>query len=121
MTTSVTLLAGLNLLALLVLGFAILRLRSTSNRLATELSALAPAANAMADYEQSVGHLKGRVIAVEILNPMELAARQSRFADMFGNLSPGLIRKIVYERTEKILLDQLREYGVQADVKQYGS
>lgn len=120
MATALGILAAINLIALIVLAAGLLRLQRISVRLATELSALAPPAAAMADYEQALGPQKSRVIAVEILNPLELAAKESWFGEVFGNLSPSLIRNIVYQRTQKILVDKLLEYGVQADVKQYG-
>jgi hypothetical protein len=60
---------------------------------------------------------KDRLITIEILNPAELAATQSRFSGVAGGVAPGLIRKIVYDRTVQILREQLVAQGVQADVR----
>jgi hypothetical protein len=57
------------------------------------------------------------IIAIEILNPMELAAKESWFADRFGSLTPALIRRIVYARTLEIIGPQLDSFGVKADVR----
>ncbi len=60
------------------------------------------------------------VISIEILNPMELASKESPFAGPLGRLAPGLIRKIVYQRAADMLRQQLGEHGVQAEVRIHG-
>jgi hypothetical protein len=63
---------------------------------------------------------KAAFISIEILNPIELAAKESRMAGTMGGLAPGLIRGIVYRRTTSMLRDQLAENGVQAEVQLHG-
>jgi len=69
------------------------------------------------DLDEVLGQGSREVIAIEILNPLELAARESWFADKFGSLTPALIRKIVLSRTLDMLGPQLESYGVKANVK----
>ena len=57
-----------------------------------------------------------RRIVIEILNPMAVAAQESKFAGLFGSLTPALIRNTVYEKAAKILKLELLERGVEADV-----
>ena len=56
-------------------------------------------------------------IAIRILNPMELARRQSWLAGTLAGISPNFVRRLVHTRTVQILKDQLLDYGVQADVR----
>jgi len=60
------------------------------------------------------------LISVEILNPVELASKESRFAAPLGAVAPSVIRRLVYERTASILQDELLKYGVQAEVRTHG-
>lgn len=60
------------------------------------------------------------LISIEILNPVELAAKESAIAGPVGSLAPNLIRRIVYQRTAAMLREQLLEYGVRADVRTRG-
>lgn len=55
-------------------------------------------------------------IAIEILNPMQLAAKQNWLADKFGSLTPALVRRLVYERAKKITLEMLANQGAEAHV-----
>lgn len=57
------------------------------------------------------------VISIKILNPFELAARESRLAEPIAMLAPQIIEHIVYRRTVEILIEQLRERGVEAQVQ----
>lgn len=57
------------------------------------------------------------VLTIEILNPMELAAEKSWIAGTISSISPGFIRRKVYEQTRGILEEKLIEFGVQADVQ----
>jgi hypothetical protein len=59
----------------------------------------------------------GSLIAVEVLNPMELALRDSRLARSFGSLAPELVRREVYREVSKRMAVQLQEQGVVADLK----
>jgi hypothetical protein len=60
------------------------------------------------------------LISIEILNPAELASKESRFAAPLGAVAPSVIRRLVYERTASILQDELLKYGVQAEVRTHG-
>ena len=59
----------------------------------------------------------GGLISVEILNPMELAVRDSRLARTFGSLTPELVRREAYREITRRLIVQLKEQGVVAEVK----
>lgn len=56
-------------------------------------------------------------IAIEILNPFELAARETRLAPAAARLAPKMIERIVYERAAVQIAQQLSAQGVQAEVK----
>lgn len=94
------------------------RLRS---RVATAESALADLAAALdtapADLKGILGDGKRQLITIEILNPMELASAQSKFAKHFGGLTPAMIRREVTKRTVGELAARLREQGVEAEVR----
>ena len=55
-------------------------------------------------------------IAIEILNPFELAARETRFAGAAARLAPKMIERIVYERAAVMIAQQMAEQGVQVEV-----
>lgn len=57
------------------------------------------------------------LICIEILNPLELAAKESWFADKFGSLSPALIKKLVHSQAVKITHEHLAAHGAHAQVK----
>jgi hypothetical protein len=59
-------------------------------------------------------------ISLEILNPVELASKESSFAGPLGNIAPGLLRKIVYQRAAAIIREDLVKHGVQAEVRIHG-
>jgi hypothetical protein len=59
----------------------------------------------------------GGLISVEILNPMELAVRDSRLARAFGSLTPELVRREAYREITRRLIVQLKEQGVVAEVR----
>lgn len=56
-------------------------------------------------------------IAIEILNPFELAARESRLAPALARLAPRLIERIVYQKAAVMIAAQMAEHGVKAEVK----
>jgi hypothetical protein len=65
-----------------------------------------------------VSHRHRRLITVEILNPLELAAtRGGRIAGLAGSLAPGLTRRVVYDQTLKTLRSELGRMAVHADVR----
>lgn len=57
------------------------------------------------------------VISLEILNPFEVAQQESNLAGPVIAVAPEIIRRIVYRRTSGILREQLKERGVQAQVR----
>lgn len=59
-------------------------------------------------------------IAIEILNPFELAARETRLATALARLAPRMIERIVYERAAVQIAAQMAELGVRAEVKIHG-
>ena len=59
----------------------------------------------------------GPLLSVEILNPMELAAKDSWYGEKFGPLLPATVTRIVYQRAAGMLKTQLKEFGVEADVQ----
>lgn len=60
---------------------------------------------------------KGRVVTIEILNPLELAASQNWVAGIASSLAPALVTKIVYERAAKMMKEELGNFGVEAVVQ----
>ena len=63
---------------------------------------------------------KPMLLTIEILNPVELARKESWFAGAFGSLTPTLLRRIVYARTLVIMQEQLLQFDVKADVQLLG-
>ncbi len=63
---------------------------------------------------------KPMLLTIEILNPVELARKESWFAGAFGSLTPTLLRRIVYARTLTIMQQQLLQFDVKADVQLQG-
>lgn len=58
-----------------------------------------------------------RLITVEILNPLQLAANESRAAGAFGRVAPTTVTRIVYEQAAKQILAELANQGVEAQVR----
>lgn len=69
------------------------------------------------DLQALLGSEPATIISIEILNPMQLAAQESWFADKFGSLTPALIRRIVYDRALKICEETLTRFGAEAQVQ----
>ncbi len=64
--------------------------------------------------------LRGRerqLLTVEILDPNEVAASRGRALGLVGALAPGIVRRVVYDRTRRTLIDELFAQGVRADVR----
>jgi len=55
-------------------------------------------------------------ITIEILNPFELAAKETRLAGPAAKLAPKMIERIVYERAAAQIAEQMAEQGVVAVV-----
>jgi len=60
---------------------------------------------------------KPALISVQILNPLELAVKESPLARAFGSLTPDLVRREVYKEVYQRLCVQLQEQGVVAEVR----
>ena len=58
-----------------------------------------------------------RIITIEILNPIELAASRGRVAGIAGSLAPGIIRRIVYDQAVRNMRKQMARENVVADVR----
>lgn len=110
--------SGVLFATLVALTVACVRLWRRTRVLRQQVEALATAAGAMPArvdaLDTAAGHPR---ITIEILNPLELARQQSWLAGTLGTLSPSLIRRVVNDRTVKILSAQLVDYGVQAEVR----
>lgn len=90
----------------------------TLDRMQKKLAALHERLHATPAPVLPPGTASGRSrIAIEILNPFELAARETRFAGAAAKLAPRMIERIVYERAAVMIAQQMAEQGVQAEVK----
>ena len=58
-----------------------------------------------------------KVLTIEILNPVELAANQHWAAGTLGSVAPALLRKLVYARAVGIAERMLVEHGAEAVVR----
>ena len=106
-----------NQLALALLLWRQWTLRRANAETARALAALPVSQLSKPELAELLGAGKREVIAIEILNPLELAANESWFARQFGGVTPALIRKIVYARTLESIGPQLSGFGVKADVR----
>lgn len=68
------------------------------------------------DIKEIYDDLSSGIITIEILNPMELAAKESWFAGVFGSLAPGALRRLVYKRAGKITKGMLADFGVDGEI-----
>lgn len=105
----------LTLAACLILLWRNLHLTRLLNQLETQLEQLpaVPRPAALPPSENRRAHL----ITIEILNPMELAVRESRFAQLFGGLTPALVRQQVVQQAAARIRSQLEAEGVEADLR----
>lgn len=69
------------------------------------------------ELRRKLGDSERPVIAVEILNHMELAASRYPLARTFGGLAPKLLRREVTKRAVRELHTTLEEVGVKAEVR----
>ena len=60
---------------------------------------------------------RGRVIVIEILNPLEVAASQHWVAGIAGSVAPTLVTKVVYDRAARMMQQELGGFGVDAVVE----
>jgi hypothetical protein len=111
--TVITLLVSLGLLAwVFKLRARLAALEAQSNALSTRLGSAPPVKGDPSG--------KPMLLTIEILNPIELARKESWFAGAFGTLTPALLRRIVYAKTLVIMQEQLLQFDVKADVQLQG-
>lgn len=111
--TIISLLTSLGLLAwILKLRERLTALEAQSSSFATRLGTL-PTATREPDG-------RPMLLTIEILNPIELARKESWVAGAFGSITPTLLRRIVYARTLTIMQQQLLQFDVKADVQLLG-
>lgn len=115
-------------LTILNLGL-IIALLFYKGRVSRELASLRARAEALdpeaaappPDMAELYDDIKGGLITIEILNPIELAAKESWFAGIFGSVAPAMIRRLVYERAGKITKSMLADFGVDGELNvRYG-
>lgn len=110
------LLAVLSLLVVLLaaaLGWALLRLQRRVDALHSQIGDGATAA-------PPSGRARP-VIRIEILNPFELAVRDTPLAGPAAKLAPRMIERIVYSRAAMQIAEQLKAQGVEAQVTTHGA
>ena len=101
-----------------VLGWRLRHLSRLMSRMETELSALAGARGLEGpDIEALLAPERPSLITIEILNPFELALRESRLAGTLGSLAPSLVRQEVLRQATVRVREQLAEQGVEAEVQ----
>jgi hypothetical protein len=105
----------LQLVTLLVIVSLLGRLRRQHAR-AVRAEQLIAATEAL-DLDPAILATSDRIITVEILNPLEVAAKRVKLASVVGSVAPSVIAKVVYEQTAKILRNQLSLQGVAAEVR----
>lgn len=120
MSAFVTILLLLNVLLSAVLGLLFLRLWRVQHRLHGRLQQLAPnlACDPARNFEL-VSASRPSLISIEILNPMELAAKESWVAGALGSVTPTLVRRLVYQRAAQMVREELKGHGVTAEVRQH--
>jgi hypothetical protein len=104
------------LLAVIVVDAAVLAVVLTRTRRRQEE---APPDAAVLAVPRPAG-LRGRerqLLTIEILDPAAVAASRGRGLGLVGTLAPGLVRRVVYDRTRRIVIEQLAAQGVRADVR----
>lgn len=105
-------------LAIAFLGWRLLALKREFAALDQRLADTSESLGAnKPDLARLLGQEPATVVTIEILNPLQLAARQNWFADKFGSLTPGLIRRIVYDKTRKQCAEILAQMGAEAKVE----
>lgn len=70
-----------------------------------------------ADLSRFVSARSAPVISIEILNAVELAAKNSVFGGLIGKYMPDRISRIVIKRTADTMRSQMEENGMQVEVR----
>ncbi|MDH4459549.1 MAG: hypothetical protein QE272_12695 [Nevskia sp.] len=63
----------------------------------------------------------GPVIEIRILNPFDLAVKETPLAGPAARVAPRMIERIVYSRAAQQIAEQLRAQGVEAQVTTHGA
>lgn len=118
MLIAAVILLAVNVLLLAGLLVGNLRNARTLARLRADAEALKPLhAELGPELRQQLTESGSRVIGIEILNPLQVAASQSWIAGRLGMLAPSLIQREVYRQMRAILETQLRDYGIEPRVR----
>lgn len=120
MTIVLLVLALVDLAGLGYLAVRLRRLDARERAVREGIGALDPAGTLPPAVDEAFAAGR-KVIAVEILNPLELARARNRLAGVAGAVAPGAVRGIVYEQAARLLREQLVEHGVEADVQVLGA
>jgi hypothetical protein len=113
-----TLLLTINALALAALLWRQSRQRAELHTLQSHCEQLRVGMQTLpADAQALLGPERPLLLSIEILNPMQVAATQSWFASTFGSLTPGLVRRVVYERAVGIVRQEVLKHGLEAEVR----
>lgn len=111
------LLAALSLLVVLLaagLGWALLRLQRRVDSLHVQLVGGESSASVLPARS-------GPVIEIRILNPFELAVKDTPLAGPAAKVAPRMIERIVYSRAAQQIAEQLKAQGVEAQVTTHGA
>lgn len=121
----VMLMSAAFVLMLLALGLLLWQFDRLGKRLhAMEQALLAlqgERASFPADFRKLLSGGQTELISIQLLNPMELAAQQSKLASALSNLTPSLIRRIVHNEAIKITRRELERHGAKAQVRLHGA
>lgn len=120
--THILVVANLLLLASLLTWLFLLHHRTTLLKLSAENLATAFGAlpRDLRTEAQRPGVQPDPFYTIEILNPMEVAAQESRLGRIFGGLTPAIVRREVYRQAHGIIRQQLADRGIKAEVKLHG-
>ncbi|MDP3295807.1 MAG: hypothetical protein Q8M37_13870 [Nevskia sp.] len=113
MSLLLTVLALLVALLSAALGWALLRLQRRVDALHSQIGDSTPVMPASGRARP--------VIRIEILNPFELAVRDTPLAGPAAKLAPRMIERIVYSRAAMQIAEQLKAQGVDAQVTTHGT
>lgn len=118
--THLLLTANLLLLSVLLLGLFLLRRRALALQGHAERLAAATGSRDLRAEALRAGVSSPPFYTIEILNPLEVAAQESKLGLVFGGLTPAIVRREVHRQAHGILRQQLAERGIKADVKLHG-
>jgi hypothetical protein len=113
-------LLAIGLVVLVVEVVMLIQLAATARRLGTKAREAASLVDALpADLVRTLGEGERQVIVVELLNPLELAGRETWIARPMSAVTPNLLRDLVFKKAVSKVQMQLAALGVEADVRTY--